>query len=112
MTCIPKPFNLDRNEEPAKQRSSQVTVKMRNIMMQLRKCCNHPYLLEHPLDEATGELALTEEVIKTSGKMLVLDRMLPELKKRGHRVRNSFAFRNFYNIFLICCGCKLIDYHA
>ncbi|GFO02771.1 lymphocyte-specific helicase-like [Plakobranchus ocellatus] len=75
-----------KDEEPAKQKTSQVTVKMRNIMMQLRKCCNHPYLLEHPLDPKTGDLALTEEVVTTSGKMLVLDRMLPELKKRGHRV--------------------------
>ncbi|KAK3777842.1 hypothetical protein RRG08_038090 [Elysia crispata] len=75
-----------KDEEPAKQKTSQVTVKMRNIMMQLRKCCNHPYLLEHPLDPATGELALTEKVVSTSGKMLVLDRMLPELKKQGHRV--------------------------
>ncbi|GFS25332.1 lymphocyte-specific helicase-like [Elysia marginata] len=75
-----------KEEEPCKQKTSQVTVKMRNIMMQLRKCCNHPYLLEHPLDPATGELALTEGVVSSSGKMLVLDRMLPELKKRGHRV--------------------------
>lgn len=75
-----------KEEEPMKQKTSQVTIKMRNIMMQLRKCCNHPYLLEHPLDPATGELALTEGVISSSGKMLVLDRMLPELKKRGHRV--------------------------
>lgn len=59
---------------------------MRNVMMQLRKCCNHPYLLEHPLDPKTGDLALTEGVVTSSGKMLVLDRMLKELKKRGHRV--------------------------
>uniref|UniRef100_A0A0B7AEL0 Helicase ATP-binding domain-containing protein n=1 Tax=Arion vulgaris TaxID=1028688 RepID=A0A0B7AEL0_9EUPU len=69
-----------------KLRTSQVTIKMRNVMMQLRKCCNHPYLLEHPLDPKTGDLALTDGVITTSGKMLVLDKMLTELKKRGHRV--------------------------
>ncbi|BFZ13495.1 hypothetical protein BsWGS_16534 [Bradybaena similaris] len=72
--------------EEKKQRSSQVTIKMRNVMMQLRKCCNHPYLLEHPVDPKTGELALTPDVITVSGKMLVLDKMLAELKKRGHRV--------------------------
>ncbi|CAG5134454.1 unnamed protein product, partial [Candidula unifasciata] len=72
--------------EEKKARSSQVTIKMRNVMMQLRKCCNHPYLLEHPVDPETGDLALTEDVITASGKMLVLDKMLAELKKRGHRV--------------------------
>ena len=38
-----------------KQKVSQVTIRLQNIMMQLRKCCNHPYLLEYPLDRATGE---------------------------------------------------------
>jgi ATP-dependent DNA helicase len=26
--------------------SSIVNIKMTNVMMQLRKCCNHPYLLD------------------------------------------------------------------
>ncbi|XP_035824753.1 lymphocyte-specific helicase isoform X2 [Aplysia californica] len=78
--------NSDSDSRSGKQKTSQVTIKMRSVMMQLRKCCNHPYLLEHPLDPSTGDLALTEGVVKTSGKMLVLDKMLKELKKRGHRV--------------------------
>ena len=54
-------------------------------MMQLRKCCNHPYLIEHPLD-ADGLLTLDEGIASGSGKMMVLDKMLTELKKKGHRV--------------------------
>src|SRR5690606_3944823 len=31
---------------------SVVNVKLTNVFMQLRKCCNHPYLLDYPLDES------------------------------------------------------------
>ncbi|XP_025081604.1 lymphocyte-specific helicase-like isoform X1 [Pomacea canaliculata] len=68
------------------QKVSQLSIKLRNVMMQLRKCCSHPFLLEHPLDPKTGELSLDERIITESGKMMVLDCMMAELKKRGHKV--------------------------
>jgi ATP-dependent DNA helicase len=68
------------------QKASQLTIKLRNVMMQLRKCCSHPWLLEHPLDKG-GNLCVDERVVSQSGKMMVLDRMLQELKKCGHKVR-------------------------
>jgi SNF2 family DNA or RNA helicase len=34
---------------------SEVDLKMQNIMMLLRKCCNHPYLIEYPIDPVTQE---------------------------------------------------------
>lgn len=34
---------------------SEVNLKLQNIMMLLRKCCNHPYLIEYPLDPATQQ---------------------------------------------------------
>ena len=57
--------------------------------MQLRKCCNHPYLLEYPLDPKTQELIIDEKIIKCSGKMLLLDKILPHLQKNGHKVFES-----------------------
>ncbi|XP_044153076.1 lymphoid-specific helicase [Bufo gargarizans] len=65
---------------------AEINLKMRNIMMLLRKCCNHPYLIEYPLDPFTQDFKIDQELINSSGKFLVLDRMLPELKKRGHKV--------------------------
>ncbi|XP_062352926.1 lymphoid-specific helicase isoform X3 [Cinclus cinclus] len=65
---------------------SEVNLKLQNIMMLLRKCCNHPYLIEYPLDPATQQFKVDEDLVKSSGKFLLLDRMLPELKKRGHKV--------------------------
>ncbi|RMC11629.1 hypothetical protein DUI87_11750 [Hirundo rustica rustica] len=64
---------------------SEVNLKLQNIMMLLRKCCNHPYLIEYPLDPATQQFKVDEDLVKNSGKFLLLDRMLPELKKRGHK---------------------------
>ncbi|XP_040463535.1 lymphoid-specific helicase isoform X2 [Falco naumanni] len=65
---------------------SEVNLKLQNIMMLLRKCCNHPYLIEYPLDPATQQFKVDEDLVKNSGKFLLLDRMLPELKKRGHKI--------------------------
>ncbi|KAM4635849.1 lymphoid-specific helicase [Discoglossus pictus] len=65
---------------------SEVNLKMRNIMMLLRKCCNHPYLIEYPLDPVTQEFKVDHELVNSSGKFLLLDRLLPEMKTRGHKV--------------------------
>lgn len=65
---------------------AEVNLKMRNVMMLLRKCCNHPYLIEYPLDPVTQEFKVDNELVNSSGKFLVLDRLLPEMKKRGHKV--------------------------
>ena len=55
-------------------------------MMQLRKCCNHPYLIQYPLHPGTNELRIDEEVVSTCGKMMLLDRMLPLLRENEHKV--------------------------
>lgn len=65
---------------------------MTNILMLLRKCCNHPYLLECPVEEGTLLRKVDEELVTSSGKMLLLDRMLPVLKKRGHKVFSFMLF--------------------
>ena len=54
--------------------------------MQLRKCCNHPYLLERPINPETQEYIIDDSLVRVSGKMKLLDQMLPELKRRGHKV--------------------------
>jgi len=57
---------------------------LNNVVMQLRKVCNHPYMF-------TPEgYYITEEIIRTSGKVELLDRMLPKLKAAGHRVLMFF----------------------
>lgn len=62
-----------------------MSIRMQNRMMQLRKCVNHPYLLEFPLTP-DGDFKIDEEIITNSGKMLLLDRMLPALLRDDHKV--------------------------
>ncbi|EDO46669.1 predicted protein [Nematostella vectensis] len=70
------------------QKSStyDISIKITNILMLLRKCCNHPYLLEYPLDPVTQQYKIDEELVRCSGKMLLLDQMVPALKRRGHKI--------------------------
>lgn len=58
---------------------------LQNQLMQLRKVCNHPYLLEWPTDSQGNEL-IDDNMIKSAGKLQLLDRLLPRLKKEGHKV--------------------------
>ena len=61
--------------------------RLQNILMQLRKCCNHPYLFDWPVD-AAGNETVDDILVQASGKMELLDRILEELiRKQGdHRV--------------------------
>merc|ERR1719181_253755 len=56
-------------------------VRLNNVLMQLRKCCNHPYLFEWPIDKSTGREAVNEVLLLASGKMQLLDRIMSRLRK-------------------------------
>uniref|UniRef100_A0A8C8MEN9 SWI/SNF related, matrix associated, actin dependent regulator of chromatin, subfamily a, member 5 n=1 Tax=Oncorhynchus tshawytscha TaxID=74940 RepID=A0A8C8MEN9_ONCTS len=59
-------------------------MRLLNVLMQLRKCCNHPYLFDgaEPGPPYTTDLHLAVN----SGKMAVLDKLLPKMKAQGSRV--------------------------
>jgi chromodomain-helicase-DNA-binding protein 7 len=69
-----------------------------NTMMELRKCCIHPYLLNGAEEQIQDDYKsrkndFTDEeglyfqaLINSSGKMVLLDKLLPKLKSNGHRV--------------------------
>ena len=80
---------------------------LNNVVMQLRKVCNHPFLFNNE------GYHINEDIIRTSGKVELLDRMLPKLKAAGHRVlmftqmtkmmpilEDYFAFRGFSSLRL------------
>ena len=66
--------------------SGQVKEKGRllNMVMQLRKCSNHPYLFDGAEDRNLP--AYGEHLIENSGKFKLLDKLLPKLKSQGSRV--------------------------
>ena len=59
---------------------------LQNLVMQLRKVCNHPFLFDRPLDPKTGLPLISNELAAQSGKILLLDRLLTGLFDRGHKV--------------------------
>ncbi|GAB5585894.1 Putative ATPase [Umbelopsis nana] len=59
---------------------------LQNIVMQLRKVCNHPFLFDWPIDRATNQPILNDELAAQSGKVLLLDRLLTALFQRDHKV--------------------------
>lgn len=73
-------------------------MKLQNTVMQLRKVCSHPFLFDWPLDPRTRQPTLDEELVNSSGKMMVLDRLLGELFKRGHKVLLFSQFTTMLNI--------------
>jgi hypothetical protein len=85
----------------------QTAPKLMNIQMELRKVCNHPFLLEgvehREMDRAYKEFSDKGEIqgktaeeqqymlnqqgyIMSSGKMVLLDKLLPKLRQEGHKV--------------------------
>ncbi|XVF00483.1 hypothetical protein REPUB_Repub04eG0004900 [Reevesia pubescens] len=59
---------------------------MLNIVMQLRKVCNHPYLIPGTEPESGSVEFLHEMRIKASAKLTLLHSMLKILYREGHRV--------------------------
>ncbi|KAF9619465.1 hypothetical protein IFM89_007040 [Coptis chinensis] len=65
--------------------------RLLNIVMQLRKCSNHPYLFEGAEPGppyTTGDHLITNAggIYSGDGKMVLLDKLLPKLKERDSRV--------------------------
>nr|XP_044996164.1 probable global transcription activator SNF2L1 isoform X3 [Jaculus jaculus] len=59
-------------------------MRLLNILMQLRKCCNHPYLFDGA--EPGPPYTTDEHIISNSGKMVALDKLLARIKEQGSRV--------------------------
>lgn len=58
--------------------------RLLNIVMQLRKCCNHPYLFEGA--EPGPPYTTDEHLVFNAGKMVILDKLLKRCREKGSRV--------------------------
>ena len=59
-------------------------VQLLNILMQLRKCCNHPYLFDGV--EPGPPYTTDQHLVENCGKMVILQKLLPKLQAQGSRV--------------------------
>lgn len=81
---------LTRNYAALCDASSGHKNSLLNIMMELKKVSNHPYMFPGAEERVLGGSMRREDQIKgliaSSGKMMLLDQLLSKLKKDGHRV--------------------------
>ena len=62
-----------------------------NVHMELRKCCNHPFLVGGVEERVTKDLSsdysqLMEYLINSSGKMVFLDKLLEKLRRENSKI--------------------------
>uniref|UniRef100_A0A8C8JYH8 DNA helicase n=1 Tax=Oncorhynchus tshawytscha TaxID=74940 RepID=A0A8C8JYH8_ONCTS len=80
---------LTRNFEALNSKGGGNQVSLLNIMMDLKKCANHPYLFPVASMEARKTASGAYEgtdLTKASGKLTLLQKMMRKLKDQGHRV--------------------------
>jgi len=65
-------------------------LSLNNLEIQLRKCCNHPFLVtgveDSMVEEGTSEAGRMARMVESSGKMVLIDKLLPKLKADGKKV--------------------------
>ncbi|KAG4024967.1 hypothetical protein MFRU_076g00140 [Monilinia fructicola] len=71
--------------------------KLGNPVMQMRLVCNSPLNFYNPWSADSG-IPFNETLVTSSGKMLLLDRLLPSLFSRGHKVLIFSQFKTQLDI--------------
>uniref|UniRef100_A0A672GXP1 Uncharacterized protein n=1 Tax=Salarias fasciatus TaxID=181472 RepID=A0A672GXP1_SALFA len=58
-----------------------------NIVMELKKCCNHSFLIKQPEEgDAETQQEHLQNLVRGGGKLVLLDKLLTRLRERGNRV--------------------------
>ncbi|XP_039977490.1 chromodomain-helicase-DNA-binding protein 4-like isoform X1 [Xiphias gladius] len=82
-------FILTKNFEALNTKGGGNQVSLLNVVMDLKKCCNHPYLFPAAAMEAPkmpNGMYDGNALTKAAGKLLLLQKMMRKLKEGGHRV--------------------------
>jgi len=111
--------------------SKAAAPKLMNIQMELRKCCNHPFLLDgvesremekrHEELRTNGDFdnkSLDEQheilneygYVLSSGKMVLLDKLLPKLRREGHKVLIFSQFVKMLDVISDYCEFREFRY--
>ncbi|KAJ3347539.1 RSC chromatin remodeling complex ATPase component, partial [Kappamyces sp. JEL0680] len=71
---------------------------LNNLVMQFRKICNHPYVFPEVEDLLNPYHETDRNLFRAAGKFELLDRILPKLKSRDHRVLMFFQMTQVMDI--------------
>ena len=80
-------------------------ISLLNIIIELKKCCNHPFLFataEEDYRGNEGDQNAVDRLVLTSGKMVLLDKLMRSLKQNGHRYRSTL----YTSLVVHCCECS------
>jgi SNF2 family DNA or RNA helicase len=87
---------------------------LNNLAMQLRKCCNHLFLLNGVEEEfrkkEANSVSEADFLVKASGKLVLLDKLLPRLKQEGHRVLIFSQFKIMLDILEDYFNCRSMKF--
>ena len=101
LTRVQKTFYrafLEQNKDVLmSQVSSGALPSLKNLMMELRKVCNHPFLIKDAEEKIENDTRATmpgasdedvqlKALVQSSGKLILIDKLLPKLKKDNHKV--------------------------
>ena len=81
-----------------------------NMLMQLRKLCNHPFVFEAVEDQMNPDRMTNDLLWRTAGKFELLDRILPKFRASGHRVLMFFQMTQIMNIMEDFLRLRGMDY--
>ncbi|KAL8539594.1 hypothetical protein ACS0TY_001269 [Phlomoides rotata] len=89
-------------------RKGGAQISLINVVMELRKLCCHPFMLEGVEPADSNEF--TKQLLESSGKLQLLDKMMVRLKEQGHRVLVYSQFQHMLNLLEDYCNYRNMQY--
>ncbi|XP_027904599.1 CHD3-type chromatin-remodeling factor PICKLE isoform X2 [Vigna unguiculata] len=100
---------LTRNYQILTRRGG-AQISLINVVMELRKLCCHPYMLEGVEPDIDDAKEAYKQLLESSGKLQLLDKMMVKLKEQGHRVLIYSQFQHMLDLLEDYCTYKNWQY--
>ncbi|KAK8520284.1 hypothetical protein V6N13_031255 [Hibiscus sabdariffa] len=100
---------LTRNYQILTRRGG-AQISLINVVMELRKLCCHPYMLEGVEPDIEDANEAYKQLLESSGKLHLLDKMMVKLKEQGHRVLIYSQFQHMLDLLEDYCTYKNWQY--
>ncbi|CAI8599568.1 unnamed protein product [Vicia faba] len=100
---------LTRNYQILTRRGG-AQISLINVVMELRKLCCHAYMLEGVEPDIDDPKEAFKQLLESSGKLHLLDKMMVKLKEQGHRVLIYTQFQHMLDLLEDYCSYKKWQY--
>ncbi|KAF9614280.1 hypothetical protein IFM89_017081 [Coptis chinensis] len=96
---------LTRNYEILTRRGG-AQISLINVVMELRKLCCHAYMLDGVEQNIQDTEEAYRQLLESSGKLQLLDKLMVKLKEQGHRVLIYTQFQHMLTLLEDYCTYK------